>query len=560
MAENVQPKCPVPPILSTAYTAQQSKKRKTVMERATNTKRLNNERSKTRVNIGIAFQRWRELRELEGLKSDAMVAVFLLDRYSASRQSKRVLSPQQDHNTEGKLCNEASLLTEGVLDSEKDMCPPAELEIPVGLDSSEESQGSREDGDEEEEEEVETAVENRNEIDEEDTGTEKDECDMNENDDEWEMDEEEDCDMDEEDDEWEMDEEGDTESECEVNVVKKVRKRVRDNDNPDQPLRKSYVRHKRPETLCTNCGILYTTMKHTCLPNEKFRCSSCGCVFKSEMNLSIHRKKCKRSIHPCTFCFKPFKTREEKHNHETSHSEIQPYQCTECPQTFSDRLTRNRHLREHPKNIKCETCHKEFRGQYKLARHELSHSKDKPYKCQVCDRLFAQASQLKSHTRVHTGEKPFQCRLCPKTFNHNVSLKNHIRRYHQEESRDDPSPALKERRESNKYHSLDNQLEDRTEQERDGGLDMKVSRSLTHKELTFWADLDVPQGGSDGEGGERGEGHKQKRTRQRCLSTRHEELKEDSEEMVNDDSDFDPDEESVPSKQTRKGRGRGKLR
>ena len=149
--------------------------------------------------------------------------------------------------------------------------------------------------------------------------------------------------------------------------------------------------------------------------------------------------------------------------------------------------------------------------------------------------MFAQASQLKSHTRVHTGEQPFQCWLCPKTFNHNVSLKNHISRYHQEESRDDPRAALKERRESNKYHSLDNLLEDRTEQEKDGGLDMKVSRSLNPKE----------QGGSDGEGGETGEGHKQKRTRQKRLPTRHEELEEDSEEMENDDSDsdFDPDEE-----------------
>ena len=265
------------------------------------------------------------------------------------------------------------------------MYPPAELEIPVGLDSSEESQGSREDCDEEEEEE-ETAVENRNEIEkEEETGTENDESDE----------EEEDCDMDENDDEWEMDEEGDTESESEVNVVKKVRKRVRDDDNPDQPLRKRYNRQRRPETLCTNCGILYTTMKHTCLPNKKFRCSSCGCVFENEMNLGIHRKNCSRSIHPCTFCFKPFKTRQEKHNHETSHSEVQPYQCTECPQTFSDRLTRNRHLREHPKRVRCETCHKEFRAHHRLARHELSHNKDKPFKCQVRIYLTARWEVLK---------------------------------------------------------------------------------------------------------------------------------------------------------------------
>uniref|UniRef100_A0A671KRQ9 Uncharacterized protein n=1 Tax=Sinocyclocheilus anshuiensis TaxID=1608454 RepID=A0A671KRQ9_9TELE len=37
-------------------------------------------RSRTRVNIGSAFQRWRELKEREGLRSDTEVALFLLDR------------------------------------------------------------------------------------------------------------------------------------------------------------------------------------------------------------------------------------------------------------------------------------------------------------------------------------------------------------------------------------------------------------------------------------------------------------------------------------------------
>lgn len=36
-------------------------------------------RAKTRVNIGEAFQQWRELRDLEGMKTDAEVALFLLD-------------------------------------------------------------------------------------------------------------------------------------------------------------------------------------------------------------------------------------------------------------------------------------------------------------------------------------------------------------------------------------------------------------------------------------------------------------------------------------------------
>uniref|UniRef100_A0A4W6DWT3 Uncharacterized protein n=1 Tax=Lates calcarifer TaxID=8187 RepID=A0A4W6DWT3_LATCA len=38
-------------------------------------------RGKTQVNIGAAFQRWKDIRELRGLTSDAEVALFLLDRW-----------------------------------------------------------------------------------------------------------------------------------------------------------------------------------------------------------------------------------------------------------------------------------------------------------------------------------------------------------------------------------------------------------------------------------------------------------------------------------------------
>lgn len=88
MAEKVQQKvAPVPP---TACITKQSKKRKTVFEKATTKKRLDQARSQTRVNIGIAFQRWRQLREVKGLKSDAMVAVFLLDSYEKDSSSTHV--------------------------------------------------------------------------------------------------------------------------------------------------------------------------------------------------------------------------------------------------------------------------------------------------------------------------------------------------------------------------------------------------------------------------------------------------------------------------------------
>ncbi|XP_041834095.1 uncharacterized protein LOC121635100 [Melanotaenia boesemani] len=44
-------------------------------------------RGKTRINIGVAFTRWRQLRNNKGLKSDAELATFLLDRFEKGPQT-----------------------------------------------------------------------------------------------------------------------------------------------------------------------------------------------------------------------------------------------------------------------------------------------------------------------------------------------------------------------------------------------------------------------------------------------------------------------------------------
>ena len=81
MEEKTQPKIALPRLLVTARPAKKAKKRKTEAEKTTTKKNAEKARSKSRVNIGLAFERWRQLRELKGLESDAKVAVFLLDRY-----------------------------------------------------------------------------------------------------------------------------------------------------------------------------------------------------------------------------------------------------------------------------------------------------------------------------------------------------------------------------------------------------------------------------------------------------------------------------------------------
>lgn len=78
--EEEEQRCPNDPSEPTRNGTIKHTRRKTVFEKAMTKKRLEQQRAKTRVNIGAAFPRWRQLRESKCLKTDAMVAVFLLDR------------------------------------------------------------------------------------------------------------------------------------------------------------------------------------------------------------------------------------------------------------------------------------------------------------------------------------------------------------------------------------------------------------------------------------------------------------------------------------------------
>uniref|UniRef100_A0A3Q3JEP6 Uncharacterized protein n=1 Tax=Monopterus albus TaxID=43700 RepID=A0A3Q3JEP6_MONAL len=51
-----------------------------IFEKVTTKRKLDAAGSKTRINTGVAFERWRQVRGQKGLKGDAMVAVYLLDR------------------------------------------------------------------------------------------------------------------------------------------------------------------------------------------------------------------------------------------------------------------------------------------------------------------------------------------------------------------------------------------------------------------------------------------------------------------------------------------------
>uniref|UniRef100_A0A3Q1EXW2 Uncharacterized protein n=1 Tax=Acanthochromis polyacanthus TaxID=80966 RepID=A0A3Q1EXW2_9TELE len=51
-----------------------------IIEVRENKRQLDRENAKTKVIIGESFGRWRQLKQQMGLKTDALVAIFLLDR------------------------------------------------------------------------------------------------------------------------------------------------------------------------------------------------------------------------------------------------------------------------------------------------------------------------------------------------------------------------------------------------------------------------------------------------------------------------------------------------
>ncbi|XP_059917444.1 uncharacterized protein LOC132464840 [Gadus macrocephalus] len=81
MSSSTAHKFPIPRIPSTNTTKTAKKRGKTLVERTATKREAERARNKTRVNIGVAYERWRELRDLRNLKSDAEMATFLIDSY-----------------------------------------------------------------------------------------------------------------------------------------------------------------------------------------------------------------------------------------------------------------------------------------------------------------------------------------------------------------------------------------------------------------------------------------------------------------------------------------------
>ncbi|XP_062871157.1 zinc finger protein 774-like isoform X2 [Trichomycterus rosablanca] len=126
-------KTPAPPSppspVSSPSSAEQSVRKPRSVESLQAERRRDRSRSKSRINLGQAFTRWRELRRSKDFKSDPEFASFLLDRYQGIKHVSRV-------HRRTRLMPDAP--SDGEIDSsnDADAKQPAEIEINLGLTRS----------------------------------------------------------------------------------------------------------------------------------------------------------------------------------------------------------------------------------------------------------------------------------------------------------------------------------------------------------------------------------------------------------------------------------------
>ncbi|XP_059196538.1 uncharacterized protein LOC131977318 [Centropristis striata] len=134
MAEKQQPamrKLPIPPLPTTAYTAKTRKTNKTNDEKQAKKKECDRARNKTRINIGAAFPRWRELQELKGFKNDAQLATFLLDSYLQTKSENQSELPSLERESSSETCESVPPEYQFMMTS------PSEVEQETSVQSSE---------------------------------------------------------------------------------------------------------------------------------------------------------------------------------------------------------------------------------------------------------------------------------------------------------------------------------------------------------------------------------------------------------------------------------------
>ncbi|XP_020496293.2 zinc finger protein 771-like isoform X2 [Labrus bergylta] len=469
----------LPGLLVTARPARNSEKRKTEAEKA-----ATKSSGQNRVNIGTAFQRWRQLRELKGLRSDAMVALFLLDSYEKQTSTpwkpgllrppppagsavpaeslsdhdgdlsvapehtfellKKVAEYEEElrhlkeeNERQQKLLDaafnsEVRLHTAGVeqLMVRREEVPSEQQEGSSSLNHEDQTEPPHNKGEKlQDPEEAEiikfTFFPVPVKTEEEDDVEEKPQSSQLQ--------------------QTQTDQIRDEYSKAEAKGEESEGSDPTTDFNPDihlQPVSDEEALHSSDtddsgdwDASEPQEGLNPLQNRETPVSdmncntgNTSVSSSECATSFGQEEHLQQHKEILTgEKPFTCSVCGKRYPSKKNLHQHMRRHSEEKPFSCSVCQRSFNWKTELVTHMRIHTgeKPFSCSVCGQGFRDRGCLKRHFFVHTGEKPFSCSVCGKSFTQSGDLQRHSVVHTGEKLFSCLICGYRCTHGGDLNRH---------------------------------------------------------------------------------------------------------------------------------------
>lgn len=198
---------------------------------------------------------------------------------------------------------------------------------------------------------------------------------------------------------------------------------------------------------CKKCYKIFARKSylrgHSCskdleINNKALKCKFCNKRYSHKINLKLHLKLHNNPKQfQCHICLKYLSSSSSLKVHVKTHTSEKAFKCDHCPLAFNQKVHLNDHILSHHTNMRpfsCHLCNKTYVSKSVLKKHLKKHLGLYKHSCEVCGKLFFERSALKKHMRTHTtnfplnklkSEEPLQCYSCLTYFHFKYKLITH---------------------------------------------------------------------------------------------------------------------------------------